>query len=746
MNKKGLTSLLILVILALAGLMTFILIPGNARLSRFEVSGEAIEKIAQGRQENPALPLNIEFSGQLLLPDIYNNALFYSVNDGDERGLNPSVKLSDGYKLKVCGQPNAEQIKQGIPLKAVIYTKDEYRYFDLFFTYVPLISIEYTGNLEDGPQDMNFCLYDNREAVSSRVITSEGTVKWRGASTLFYPKKSLKLSLSQTVDGKKKKNHTSLLGMREDEDWILYAAYNDQEKIRDVFSERLWWDGCASDNSWGVQAGMQYKYVEVFINGEYSGLYALGFPVDEKQLGLSGNYEEAALYKKKSWDSEEQLEMTVFGAQPGYDCKTDNPSDLAGLKGEFGVYTDEKGKEVIDMREWQLLYKYYFNLANNADDSAALMESIDVDNAIDLFIFFNLIQGVDNTKNELIKNEYIAVKDTPEGIRSLTVPWDMDITWGNKWVENGDINFTLPYSFEAKENFVPESGYLEQIMVNRDTEIWKLVAEKYSSLRAGAWSDEAIDSILDEYEQDIFESGAYVREMIRWPEGTYMDGIKGNSTQDGIAGENGAGNIDAESMSINSEVLNLDTFRQYVFKRLTYTDAYYGRCTGFGEMGTLLRRTQAYEGFDRAWYLLEFNDHSNLYEDEYVEVLNRMQADLGMVKDNIIFAVGSQEADFSYSENTPDDSGEFPTAIGNITLRKPEDGDYFYEDSYALFLENIRGYDLRLSDRTENVIAFMYDSKIYKLNMKREYAPTVNPESFKDESLKKLAEEFLSAD
>ena len=100
-------------------------------------------------------------------------------------------------------------------------------------------------------------------------------------------------------------NQQSVLGMRCDGDWMLYAGYNDQEKIRNVFSANLWYESCAENNIFDVKNGMEYRYVETFFNDHYMGLYAIGFPIDELQLelqhALKSDHVSEFLLKKMRW-------------------------------------------------------------------------------------------------------------------------------------------------------------------------------------------------------------------------------------------------------------------------------------------------------------------------------------------------------------------------------------------------------------------------------------------------------------
>ena len=73
----------------------------------------------------------------------------------------------------------------------------------------------------------------------------------------------------------------------------------------------------------------------------------------------------------------------------------------------------------------------------------------------------------------------------------------------------------------------------------------EMIRDRYAELRADGWSDQTIDAMLYGFEQDIFGSGAYVRDMKRWPEGSYQD-----------------------------PKLGLSVFREYVHNRLSSMDSF----------------------------------------------------------------------------------------------------------------------------------------------------------------------------
>jgi hypothetical protein len=324
--------------------------------------------------------------------------------------------------------------------------------------------------------------------VRQRSITSKGTIHLRGDSSLVYPKSGYRLSL--TYDDNKN-NNVSLLGMREDDDWILYQAYNDQEKVRNVFSTNLWKYTCAQDNSLGLDNGLEYKYIELFLNGEYWGLYALGYPLDELQLQIDEEKGER-LYKKLYASNESEVSLNPEMEADGYATKSTGD----------GI--------------WGLINQYYINLSREWNNAESMYEGIDIDNSIDASLFVNLVQGLDQVnKNGPFKNMYLTFKNVDGKMVALYTPWDLDITWGNVYTGEFDTNLSEAYGIDAGENVIKAYGNLEALIANNDEQISNLILSKYHSLREGLWSLESLNKMIDEYEDDIYGSGAFRRDMER---------------------------------------------------------------------------------------------------------------------------------------------------------------------------------------------------------------------------------------
>ncbi|MDO4730021.1 MAG: hypothetical protein Q4A96_02385, partial [Candidatus Saccharibacteria bacterium] len=79
-----------------------------------------------------------------------------------------------------------------------------------------------------------------------------------------------------------------------------------------------------------------------------------------------------------------------------------------------------------------------------------------------------------------------------------------------------------------------------------DTEICRSLATRFRELRQGVWDNDHLNKIIDTAESKIYNSGAFLRDLNRWPNTNHGDAS-----------------------------LKLSRFRDYVLSRFSYLDTYY---------------------------------------------------------------------------------------------------------------------------------------------------------------------------
>ena len=493
MNRKSFFKIGILA--AALGLLLLMVIYDQKgdRLNKCIVSEDEYQKILSTRAPATSFSGSISLNDEELFFDRQKNFVLYSLVQKDKWAYNPVVKVdngSDNMRIAFMDEEiNDDLIKENGSIRFVVFDECTYFESELKCTTLPIMSISTKDFIpESKSESTSMCmkLFDNGDF--SKVQSSDGTIHVRGASSVIYPKKNYRISLNKTSsNGEITKNKLSLLNMPSDDDWILYGIYDDPEKVRNVLSTNLWKSSCAKDNSYLIDTGTEYKFIELFINEEYNGLYALGYPLQDSQLGIKekGN---RVLYKK-NYDYGQKIFFDIYGNRSSYEMQ--------------GKNQDAGYSFLVD----------YIDHYEKSESTDELWRMIDENNMLDYCLYLNLVQGWDN----LFRNQYLLITENDNNdLKVIYIPWDMDMTWGmgrNKVLYDMDYSDNLVYTLG-----VP--GYLLQY---DSVNVSDLLNRKYSKLRLEEWSDQSILNMIEQYEEDIYDSGAYLREKERWPEAEYID-------------------------------------------------------------------------------------------------------------------------------------------------------------------------------------------------------------------------------
>jgi len=286
-------------------------------------------------------------------------------------------------------------------------------FFKFYQTELPIVKIQTSNNQSVG-EDYNssqFVIID-----SGKVVTSGNLgIRIRGNTSRSFPKKSYRLELWEDPEGITNRN-ASILGMRNDDDWLLDGMWNEPIAVRDKSAMELWLSFGRvhyRQEEPNVQLGADRRYCELFVNGAYRGLYYIGERLDRKQLKLevvSEFVDGGELYKAQGWGD----------AVGGFSLpEVDNSSITWG--GYEVKYPTEEGTF-----DWAKL-KVFKSFILQQDINSFAMEyanHIDVENIIDYFIFTNLIYAFDNQGN----NVFIGRRDQTSPY--FFVSWDFDATLG----------------------------------------------------------------------------------------------------------------------------------------------------------------------------------------------------------------------------------------------------------------------------------------------------------------------------
>ncbi len=366
--------------------------------------------------------------------------------------------------------------------------------FSLVITGLPLINIYSNPLLVVGSYaQSSYSLIDPDYSSKGDPFSTEGKMRFkiRGHTAANYPKKAYAL---KTEDEHEADLDLPLLGLRDDNSWILDAMYVDQARMRNRVATDIW----NSMNNVPYAAkepeafnGTRGYMVEMILNQRYNGVYCMTEDMDRKQLKLKKDY--GNMYKSDSAGATTEFTGTV---------PFDNSS--AGWGQWELTYPDLDDDRAPD---WSYLYQLVDFVANSSD--AAFTDSIglkmDLDNLEDYLLFVNTIGATDN----IGKNLYCSFYDYRKAPAFFFTVWDLDASFGRDWKGRPAA---------AGFGFIgTESRLFQRLLKLNPGNFTSNVKSKWNRLKSAQLSPGTIQSRIDAYGQLLLNSGAWDREKTRWP-------------------------------------------------------------------------------------------------------------------------------------------------------------------------------------------------------------------------------------
>lgn len=358
--------------------------------------------------------------------------------------------------------------------------------YTVFFTGLPIVRITSQYQIVDAPSVYGtFALTEPSGAVTNSSIG----IEIRGGFSQIYPKKSYELSFWNDTTGAASRD-VRLLNMRTDNKWNLQAMYNEALRVNNKVSHELWqemhqiyYKNLEPD----AKNGIAMAYVEVFINDEYKGVYALSERIDRKQLKLKkySNTITGELYKGSDWGG-----AVTFTSLPPFD----NTSET------WGGFEYKHPEEQTD---WTNLYNFVSFVQHSTDQEfyGHYAERFKLDNAVDYYIFLNLVRATDNTG----KNVYIAKYKAGEPY--YYVPWDLDGVFGTDW--RGERVDTT--------NDILSNGLYDRLLQDCAPNGFRAkLNRRWAELRTSVITESHIMAKFTANHDQLRSNGAYEREQFVW--------------------------------------------------------------------------------------------------------------------------------------------------------------------------------------------------------------------------------------
>lgn len=364
----------------------------------------------------------------------------------------------------------------------VIYPPSGKQY-TLFFSELPIIKMYVTEEIVNTPKVAGYFELSHPDFP---LVASTIGVEYRGSFSQGYPKKSMEIEFWTDAINRGEQKF-SLLGMKEKDSWNLQALFNEPVRINSKVSNELWLmmhTPYYLSEAPEAKSGITMKFSELFLNNQYQGVYAVSEKVNRSLLQLKKDKDgvvRGELFKGKSWEG------TTF-------------ENLIRYNNNNTFWNGFEYKYPNDLIDWSSLYRFIAFVMHTDDEEFTRNYSsvFNLSNAVDYFIFLNVVRATDNTG----KNIYIARYDT--GTPFFFVPWDLDGTFGT--IFDG-----------SRENITEDklsNGLYKRLW--RDATFRNLLKVRWNALRETILSNASLHQLLSTFYHYLLENAVYEREAMAW--------------------------------------------------------------------------------------------------------------------------------------------------------------------------------------------------------------------------------------
>jgi spore coat protein H len=307
--------------------------------------------------------------------------------------------------------------------------------------------------------------------------------KYRGATSLAYPKKSYTLKFAKTD---RFSDTLSVAGFKGKRKLTLTTTFDDNSYLRARLAFHLW-NQISAEN---VQ--VEAFSVVVFVDGVYQGLYTLTDHIDRHLMEDNDFFEDGNLYKARTHHA--NFRLTKFDGAPkptlffGYEKTEGTPLD-----GEPGAYAD-----LEELILW---------LTSASPES--FVAEVDARVARAEYEAWWMLVGFISAGDSAGKNSYHYRDPRPGTLdaRFHCVPWDFNDSFGQSWRTTRRFPDELPPASLTRLNLI-----FERLLTEPETR--EPLLARFRSLLDGPWAAAGIVEMVDGWASEIREAAR--RDESKW--------------------------------------------------------------------------------------------------------------------------------------------------------------------------------------------------------------------------------------
>ena len=413
-----------------------------------------------------------------IVPEVDLSNIIPSFAYGGTVSLNGTVLTSGNTKVQF---PDTCEVSFD-GKKVAFYIKRAYA--------IPVIKIETLDGAEITSKDVytSCSISVDAKNMYADYSASDAEIRLRGNSTrIYYDKKPYKLKLGSKF---------AILGLKEEKDWVLLANYRDPTNFMNavVFDMANYMEMPYTNSN---------RFVEVYLNGAYIGMYQLTEQVEQGKNRVAVNDATGVLLNldvddgpEESPNATDNFSSTVYSLPIAVKYpESPDAATLAAIKSDFA-----KLEDLIKMGDYD-----------------ALSARLDIASMIDFLIIQELSRNV-----ELVAPRSMYMYRSADSVYHFGPVWDFDGGFAFDWASMSD-----GHNYFGSDSWVLGSSNPSQHPLDSyNTEISDFFVgmfanEKFLAAYKARWNElgasmlSSIFAKLDDYV--LHTSAAMARNAERWP-------------------------------------------------------------------------------------------------------------------------------------------------------------------------------------------------------------------------------------
>ncbi len=341
----------------------------------------------------------------------------------------------------------------------------------------------FTGDMsqitrEDQKSKQIECDIDVQYRSKEQIVNRSAKIKIQGTSSTQWRKKNYTITLYE--DGNFDQKQGIDVGWGEQSKYCLKANWIDKTHSRNVVTAKLVGEVQKKYNLFptapngGAVDGFP---VEVYINGEFHGLYTMNIPKDEWQFDMDSDNPNHIVICGENWN-----DPVLFKDDP----------NLTDWSVEVGPENDETLAKIKRLSD-------FIRFSSDEEFKANIHQYLNLDATLNYYVMMDYAYMMDNRG----KNMLLATYDGQVWYPSL---YDLDTTWGTNWRGDGLYSYQYGLGSSIQTSFLWER--IEDLYSRE-------LAQRYFELRDNILEPDYVMNKFYEF-YNLIPQEALDREVEKW--------------------------------------------------------------------------------------------------------------------------------------------------------------------------------------------------------------------------------------